>query len=175
MASQKAVAAGRSSLFSTPARMSLAALGKFASASSTHPAVPQLHPRVHRRMWGGRTGTNEGLVQSLAHVPLGSASQRAPSDEARSLSKPGPWNSDPTLLSKLGWLPQCLQKIEENKEDLPVSMETIQNLKDQEFGISLSLTHTPASPHPRPLSSTPHSHRQILLCCIILMRPRPGG
>lgn len=134
-----------------PARMSPAVLGKFASASSTHPAVPQLHPRVHGRMWGGRTGTNEGLVQSLAHVPLGSASQRAASDEARSLSKPGPWNSDPTLLSKLGWLPQCLQKIEENKEDLPVSMETIQNLKDQEFGISLSHTQPCLSSPPPPL------------------------
>lgn len=76
------------------------------------------------------TGTNEGVVQSLAYVPLGTASQRAAPDEACSLSKSGPWNSDPNLLNKLGQLPQCLQIIEENKEDLPVSMETNQNLKD---------------------------------------------
>jgi hypothetical protein len=77
-----------------------------------------------------RTGTNEGLVQSLTYVPLGSESQKAVSDEACSLSKPGPWNSDPNILRKLGRLPRCLQKTEESKEDLPVSMETIQNLKD---------------------------------------------
>lgn len=61
-------------------------------------------------------------VSSLC--PLGSESQRAAQDEACFLSKPGPWNSDPNLLNKLRQLPQCLQIIEENKQDLPVSMET---------------------------------------------------
>lgn len=78
-----------------------------------------------------RTGTKEVLVQSLTYVPLGSDTQKAAPEEACSLSKPGPWSSDPNLLNKLGRWPRCLQKTEENKEeDLPVSMETVQNVKD---------------------------------------------